>query len=607
MSANDTYETFIKEAFIKPIRSVLIVDDDYPTYSEMLELQKSRNTPEEVEKPSRKLWRSNPEKIKRVIDSFRRPDLALVVDIHDGGDGTEGDIASHLHQSDLLVLDFQLGASPDGGSKSVDIARHVMANEHFNLVVVHTSEDLHVAFRQILLGLTAPCCNNDTSNEREAAQALIEKHEDEHGVIVDKIHGAFSDEQYLFARQNFAVALSAFFQGAAPYAALSAICKNAGWKGTPLRQVFYWAMHRFEDENKKKMHFAGGNKLRLEWSEDAKWIRSHSGFIAFAKKTDADLDILQELCRSLVAWGPEPSRLFLTKLRAEIEESGVVAEDAALGNKFVLARWYAELLANDPIQRRTAIDTSIARHTEQMLDYIQPKVRAFAERLVEHDAKNSESQLSLVKSHFGIDLSVPANEKTAFRDHNIFACSKKPSGWHLDTGHVFVADGQHWVCLTPSCDLVPGQKTTGHYEDVSTSLPFFAVKLQPVSDRQAIDVYSNRFIFLDLKEGKKTFCVSEPSKLTSAPQWYPFYAVNLGRFEQDFRFKFLKLGVEGGQLITITQDAQVVTQLRYEYALHLVQTLGATFTRIGLDFVGTRPGETADTVAEKMATSAQTA
>lgn len=30
---------------------------------------------------------------------------------------------------------------------------------------------------------------------------------------------------------------------------------------------------------------------------------------------------------------------------------------------------------------------------------------------------------------------------------------------------------------------------------------------------------------------------------------------------------------------------QVVAQLRYEYALNLVQRLGGTFTRIGLDYV----------------------
>jgi hypothetical protein len=39
-------------------------------------------------------------------------------------------------------------------------------------------------------------------------------------------------------------------------------------------------------------------------------------------------------------------------------------------------------------------------------------------------------------------------------------------------------------------------------------------------------------------------------------------------------------------LLAKTQAAQIVGQLRYEYAINLVQGLGANFTRVGLDFLG---------------------
>ncbi|WP_441256155.1 response regulator receiver domain [Bradyrhizobium sp. 482_C4_N1_1] len=585
MPVNEGYKAFIREAFIKPIRSVLIVDDDYPTYSEMLDLQQ-RSIAGQAAPASAKRWRTNPEQIQKVIDSFRRPELSLVVDIHDGGDGTEASIAYHLHQSDLLVLDFQLGDTAAGASKSVEIARKVMANDHFNLVVVHTAEDLQKAFREILLGVMAPCCDGGTAVQRAAAQQLIEKHElEQDDGIVGKIEKAFEIEQYLFARQDIANAMRAAVVGNAPFAGFSDVCKQAGWKPASAKQIFAWAMHRFESKNHKKMHFAG-NKLQLKWSEQDRWIRSHSGFFAFAKKTEADLDILHELWQSLIAWGPEPSRLFLTKLRSALEETGVAAEDATLRNRFLLARWYADLLAGDEIRRKTLIDISISRHAEQMLDHIQASVQKFAEQLVAEDAKGPVKDTQLVHAHFAVDLGKASDEKQAERDHNIFACSKKPSGWHLQTGHVFVASESHWVCLSPACDLVPGQKTSGHYKEVSTRIPFFAVKLQPVSDTQVIDVHSNRFIFLELREGKRTFCISDPARMNSAPQWYPLYAANFGKFEQDFKFKFSRLSMDGGELVAAIHEAQVVAQLRYEYALNLVQTLGSTFTRIGLDFVG---------------------
>jgi hypothetical protein len=44
--------------------------------------------------------------------------------------------------------------------------------------------------------------------------------------------------------------------------------------------------------------------------------------------------------------------------------------------------------------------------------------------------------------------------------------------------------------------------------------------------------------------------------------------------------------MEQGKLITKEYEARVVAQLRYEYAINLAQMLGANFTRIGLDFIG---------------------
>jgi hypothetical protein len=46
----------------------------------------------------------------------------------------------------------------------------------------------------------------------------------------------------------------------------------------------------------------------------------------------------------------------------------------------------------------------------------------------------------------------------------------------------------------------------------------------------------------------------------------------------------VELGSKG--LVMRKYQAQVVAQLRYEYALNLMQRLGTSMTRVGLDFVG---------------------
>ena len=69
-------------------------------------------------------------------------------------------------------------------------------------------------------------------------------------------------------------------------------------------------------------------------------LHSRSARQAPLKRKYGDLDFVasskqqasvQKLFESLIAWSPKPSRLFLTKLRSELGEFGVAAEDAALG------------------------------------------------------------------------------------------------------------------------------------------------------------------------------------------------------------------------------------------------------------------------------------
>lgn len=586
MPSNTEYHDFIREAFIQPIRSVLIVDDDYPTYSEILSRQSAKIGGQD-EKASRKLWLTNPERINKVIDSFRKEDRPLLVDVHDGGDGDERKMVYHLHQSDLLVLDYQLDGPTGDGTKAIEIARSIMSNDHFNLVAVHTSAPLEQAFREILLGLMSRRERQLAPGRVDRALALVGEAELDINGILEHLKAAFKEEQYFALRKTPQTVFEDFLAGKQPFSDLRALCAKAGWTGDTLHLMFEWAVHDFEVRAEGRMD-KGPERTPLQWSDDVKWIRSRSGFIAFTNKTKGDVDILHDLWQALIAWSPKPSRLFLTKLRSELEGFGVAAEDAALGNDFVLARWYSDLLKGSEWERRTLIDASIARHSEQLLDYVQRNVLDFAARLVDEDSKGELKDNALVKFHFKVDLDDRTESDRAERDHNIFVCSKPAKGWHLQTGHVFEGAGAHWICLSPSCDLVPGQKHFGYFKDLRGQMPFLAVRLKLLApDQVPIGVQSNRYVFLDLEKGqKKVFCINEPQYPNSSPHWYPLHAAEFGRLDGEMKFKFVKLETKDGKLVAGEHEARVVGQLRYEYAINLSQMLGATFTRIGLDFLG---------------------
>ncbi len=583
--ANEHYSGFIEEAFVKPIRSVLIVDDDYPTFDEVLKVQKKRNAKREVDR--KKSWYENPERIERVINRFRTSDRPLLVDIHDGTNvtvGKEQEVAAHLHQSDHLVLDYQLERSkPGDGTRAIKIVRSLMSNDHFNLVVVHTKEDLDWVFGEFRLGLLAPSVNALTGKERENAQDLIEAGEDESEGFNRLLLESVGIAQYFHSRLHAPTYLRTMAKAQHPYSAFSELCDNAEWANEDRKLVLRYALAQEEKTSRSKMNLRSSTDLF--WSQGpTKWIRSDSVFIAFSNKTDDD-DLLTELQKALNDWNPQPSRLFLTKLRAEMDEHGIVAQSHALGNMHALAYWYDRLLRASGSERRWYIAESIARHSEQLMSAILPGVEDFATRLIEAEVVNVDVD-DICKNHFKVDLANNEKSRQAEREHNAFVCSKQREGWHLTTGHIFLMNGDHWVCLSPACDMVPSQLSDARIEIFGNRLPFIAVKMQPIGDeKKPKDIQSNRFVFLQLDGAVKGFCFNDPSGDNSAPHWHTLYAENRGEFaKESFDFKVLRTEMGSRRLMAKSYEAEVVSQLRYEYALNLMHRLGVSLTRIGLDF-----------------------
>ncbi len=584
--ANEHYAEFIAEAFISPIRSVLIVDDDYPTLDEILD-QEIRNKEGDEPRPTSKRWYDNPHRIKRVIDGFRKPERPLLVDIHDGANvDAKGDakVASHLHQSDLLVLDYELDKLKKGdGGRAIEILRGLIENDHFNLVVVHTSEDLEVVYRDIILGLLNPMDDPLTDEEIQTVDELIATRENEEEDTLQLLQAAVSDDQYLHARLHPATYLSIMRKGQQPYSSFHDLAAAAEWSNENKKLV----LRRLLSDAERSVQARLGELPTpgLQWAKaGVKWVKSESVFIAFSKKADHD-DLIADLKVALEAWNPAPSRLFMAKLRAEMDEYGVVAQSEAFERQHALAQWYARLLSSKGDERRWRIAESVARHSDQLLTTIHRRVEKFASELVEAESNAAGQEIiARCQHHFSVDLSKDLSKKKAEREHNAFVCSKAPEGWHLTTGHVFLMNDQHWICLSPACDLVPGQGEDRN-EGLGDRQPFMAVKLFSVSSERKHDVNTNLFVFLNLDGDVVTFRFNPPGNDAAPPVWRTLYAEKRGLLADDFSFRVSATEAGARSLISPVHSAKVVAQLRYEYALNLLQKLGVSMTRIGLDFV----------------------
>lgn len=282
--------------------------------------------------------------------------------------------------------------------------------------------------------------------------------------------------------------------------------------------------------------------------------------------------------------------MILSKFQSEIEENGVKVQDEVLQAKHAFALWYYNAISAQSYDRAVKIEDITKRHSEMLFSQISPEINDYTTRLLEAEDKakdkNGEKIENIVCQHFRINLDNRETKRIATDEHNLHTSSKTPEGWHLQTGHIFEMEEQYWVCLSPSCDLVPreqGDRERTYGKDI---MPFVAVKLQKASDSTRMKSTDGRFVHLSIDNQVARFAINSPEHYASRKLWHTLYAHDLGKF--DPRNKELKVSnLMGGnnEIALKTSGAKIVGHLRYEYALSLAQQFSQFINRIGLDFL----------------------
>lgn len=585
----ENFESFIEEAFIDPIRSVVIVDDDYPTIEEVLGSGPKRKGVD-GEKPKQKDWVGNPQQVMEVVSEFRSKEKKYILDIHDAQnltDDEEVEGAAHLHQTDLLVLDYQLDPeNADDHTRSLRIARKLFASDHFNLIIVNTNKNLDDVFQNFLVGLLE---RDRLPALPEDAAAKVEKAYEETDIpdnFSDELDKAVGFRQYASVVAD-CKNLSLVMSGKAEFAALNKLFSDAKlhkkyWLGMAMSAVL-----SYQDKIAEQLSQENCRVSSFRDAGEVKWIRSDRGFITFSDKQDKK-PLLDALRAALADWKPRPSRLLLAKMSADIENQGVEMQDRALADNHSSALWFKELLLSGEENRRSTIDRTVRRHIESMIAEVLPGVRSFADRLVESQRRENEADnISVVKDHYQVDLGNAAQLKKAQLLHNALVCSDEVGGWHIQTGHIFDAAGDTWICVSPLCDTVPAQISKKNLSLHGSRLRFTALKLhERKRNKLPENVQSNQFLFFSSDDGVSVFSiVSSPDAM---PETEVFYADNRGIFEDGHKITVSRseMDRETDAFGMISHQCEVRYQLRYEYAQNLVQRLGGAVTRIGLDFAG---------------------
>lgn len=578
-------KNFIEDAFIEPIRSVLIVDDEYPTLDGLLEGCES-GINYWIDCSAKK--KNNAKELLQFAEFCRAPGRGWLVDVHNGKNidlEDEKPIIEFLRERDLLVLDYHL--RDRDSSLSVQILHALAKSDNFNICIVYSEEAPELIFSEIVKGFISPKFDSllDEGSWRRAKVAFENWDNEKPGIekelttLIDSIYL----ELWRIGDPSLKGAASSIVQSIKNI--IEPKLQNLRISG---QLLFSYLLQNYESGLKLS---DGKISSISEMVRGPRWIRSDNLFVVMVQKTDGGgRHLLDKVTEALIAWEPTPVRLLLSKFRAAFDAGGARTSDYALANKAMHALWISELIKIPESLRPSAIAMVLSRHWELLFDVLTESVSDYTAGLIRH-LEGVEDQSNLIFNLFGLDLSGREAEIEAKVGNNIYCCSKVATGIHLTTGHIIEWNKSLWVCLTPACDLVPGQKNRKAGE---TPIRFKAAKLHPYDRLEdALQAASGSAVFLRIGSKQYGLSIFKEKDKPGAPEWREFYASRQGRFDlPDRTFEIISSEwtvPQGGELENADfrsskELVRVVGQLRYEYALNLLQILGANLSRVGVDF-----------------------
>lgn len=576
------YEKLVTSAFIEPIRSVTIIDDAYPTWESWLNgsaivqdgIIRLKNGAGENE--------TSAMQISGIIERFRTMSPALNVDIHDG-QKTDG-VSSYFHQSDLVVLDYELSADAPKERHSLQIAKTLLTqNTHFNLIVMHTSEtDLELPFNGVLRSLIPPLEWLDEEAVKRGEE-LADNADD-----YDALTTSIGIQEFARAmRLGSAEAVRRAIKDNGSYFQATHQHLYEDWTDENIQDVAQFLLSSFQQEAGDTL--AGeAEPSMLSFSFAAlPWIRTSFGFIVFSNKT-IHPDPLDTLRKALCKWEPTPSRLISAKIRSALEAQGISYEDELLQNPLVGWKQYRQMISSGA-DTEALIRSEISRHMENFSDGMAPTVTEFGAEIISVDSVDDDGKTSEFEKIYGLN---DAKEQAACMQYNCSVSLKPAAGSHLSTGQILCCDERKFLVLTPLCDLVPGRGASA-----SALKEVLVVDLTPVTGdgpvKKALkNATSNHYVFLPDADGNVAphHIYKGDVSNNSVPKSRLWFVRNGGVFDVIDGVRSLiayetHTDDDGRPKYQEKTYQLFEFQLRYEYALHFLSKVGNKASRVGLEFL----------------------
>lgn len=366
-NATFDYRPHLKSAYIDPIRTVTVIDDEYPTIDDLIVSDKGDFGQDDIYR------------LKEIIDISRSEEYNWLLDVYNGKEKKvqEGTVSNRLHHSDLLILDYHLDGEDSGYcKKSIDIIKNLSENRHFNIVAVHTKGyDGHKgSVNEVLIDIIVslqkrPSLSILSENLKIRIDNGLDDWEIDEPGVKDELINSISTIDLLYLINNFESSLcSQTFHHDLLDIFYDIYGRRPEDITIPKPLVLKWIIS--EKLDRYTEHFSDKTSKFFDWgiNQNCNWIKTEDLFITVLGKKDTPIsEIPNQILEALSNSKPHPHKLILSKLRSEIESNGSYAASNILNKKFLQAAWLKELLENrDEHAIKTAAWQAVTKLWEEL-------------------------------------------------------------------------------------------------------------------------------------------------------------------------------------------------------------------------------------------------
>ena len=515
---NAEYRHLLKEAFIEPVRTVTVIDDEYPTYTKLVTDASSYNS-------------SILEKVKKTYAYCRSQMRKWRVDIFDGQSDDE-DVIRSLFQSDLLILDYHLDGEQYGlCQKAIDIIRGLATEEHFNLVLVHTKGydgKLSKVFEDVVFGLGLPIEELLHSKSFATDDEIDELLEDLELEVSD-LEGMIDTLSLLeVIKRDIDYNSTLFTELRVKYDGASDIyCSFESFVNWVIRKKL----------QKKNSHGECIKDISFGFEEEKFWIQGKNIFLAFSKKSE-EIQYVDDLLDSLEFSQIHPHELLVAHMRHELDKNGFAFAREISMNKALQTAWTRKLKSDS----EGALSSIVQAHWEELFSCVTSPLEKV---LTSVQKVNPPILDQFINSDF--------DEVDLLLQYNSYQCTKKVDDSTLSIGKVIYLSGNYYLCITPACDLVTGRsKSNSWKERLNGYIPVKMIKLSEleIDSKNKIKKYVNGatkgdFLYIKIDEKIKVFSFYPNGDSSKAPDWEEFFIYGVDKLKG----KTLKLNQLVGEKI----------------------------------------------------------